>query len=106
TIRRTGFDACGRLEFEDAEESVKTVAAHIAKRAATEVGPAAPRKGKIDVIVRTLGGWTQPEIPVEPFGDGIIYFGTLDALRPERARGPIVDFANWTDGAGPNPFAK
>src|SRR5262249_42036701 len=106
TIRRAGFDAGWRFEFEDSEEGVKTVATHIAKSAAAEISPAAPRKGKIDVIVRTLGRWTQPEIPVEPFGNGIIYPGALNALRPEGTRGPIVDFADGTNGAGPNPFAE
>src|SRR5262249_46514005 len=91
TIRRTGFDACGRFEFEDSEEGVKNEPTHIAKSAAAEISPAAPRKRKINVIVGTLGSWTQPEIPVEPSGNGIIYFGALDALRPEGTRGPIVD---------------
>ena len=65
TIGGAGFNARWCFELEDAEESVKTVAAHIAESAATEIGPAAPRKRKIDVIVWTRGSGAEPEIPIE-----------------------------------------
>src|SRR5262249_50273479 len=101
-----GFDTGGCLEFEDAEKRIETVAAHVAESAATEVGPAAPGKGKVDVIVGARGSGTEPEIPIEAIGNRVGFLGAFEALRPEGEAGPIVEFADGTDGTGPDPFAK
>src|SRR5215469_11286453 len=102
----TGFDAGGGFEFQDTEDRVVAVGTHVAEGAASEVGPAAPTEGQVDMMERALRRGTKPEIPVEAFGDRLGFFRALQGLRPEGTARPIFHFAHGPDRSSPDPLAK
>ena len=58
------------------------------------------------MVKLALGSRAQPDVPVQTFGHRLGFLGPFNSLRPEGTRGPVVHFANRSDGAVPNPLAK
>src|SRR5438105_2008958 len=76
------------------------MAGHVAEGAGAEVPPAAPGEGDVGVVIGSFGGGAVPEVPVQRLGDFRPILGPIDALRPDWAIGPDVDFTDDADGAG------
>ena len=95
------FDFVGVAEFEGAEGHVDGVAGHVAEGAGAEVVPAAPFEAMIDVLFEgPLHGGSEPEVPVEVFRDGVGASGAFEALGPDGAVGPDVEFEGVAEDAG------
>ena len=95
----------GEPEFQDAK---------IVSKLYEPISPRAPQpksvhprqtKGKIS-MVEGLPRGTEPEVPIETFGNRFGFFGAFNALRPVGTAGPVLDLADRPDGACPNPFAQ
>src|SRR5580698_1849433 len=105
TVSRTGLDTQGRFEFKRAENRIKAVRAHVAQGTAAEIAPPAPYEWQVCIVVGADGRGTEPLIPIQAVRDGLCVLGTLDALRPVRTAGPILNLTDGTNGATPDPFA-
>ena len=82
------------------------MAAHIAEGTGAEIPPGAPLAGVIRGVERTKRRGAAPLIPVHALG-GILHIGRsvhLEALRPDGAVGPGVNFAHLADEASGDPF--
>ena len=112
------LDADRRAELQGHVGRAQNVAGHIAECAASEIVKTAPVAGQIEfsaerrfVIVAAAGvgplfGDAEPEIPIESRGNRLRRRNHGDALRPDGAIGPGVDFGDVADLAGPNHFGR
>src|SRR4051812_24140217 len=98
-MARCGFDADGSSEVEELKERPETVMAHIGNGAAAEIVPAAEIGVSVVGMVRTIQGGAEPELPIKAGGDGRGFGGEQGELGPHGTHGPIVDFAERSDGA-------
>src|SRR5207247_560573 len=103
---RSGLDACGRFQFQHAENRVEAVTAHVAECAATEIVPPAPDEWQVSAVESAFRRRSKPQVPVEAFGHRLCFFRTIQALWPIRTTRPVNDLPHRTDGAVPNPFAE
>ena len=90
------------------------VAGHVAERARAEVIEAAPREGLIKVRTPAIGlgasahgewtllGHAEPQVPIERRRHRLFLRDFGDALRPQRAVAPCMDFRHVADLAVPN----
>src|SRR5207249_3425009 len=85
-----GFDGERRAKLQRPERQVVPMAAEVAHRAVAKVPPAIPfRTWKIDFVKRPLRRRTQPQVPIETFGNWHRLLGSLngenDVLVPLRS---------------------
>ncbi len=88
-------------QIERHERHVHGVASHIAERTSAEIPPAAPIEGMITFSKRTIRDRTQIQIPMHLLGRRF-GFRPSDALRPDGAIGPDVNFFHRAKHAGAN----
>src|SRR5215471_13841436 len=70
-IGGTRLDAHRHFQLHDPKDRVVAVAAHVAKRAATEIDPSAPGKGQVRMMEGALRRRAEPEVPIEALGHGL-----------------------------------
>src|SRR5579864_4797251 len=81
------------------------MASHVAHGAGAEIEPTPPFEWMIDILLeRTLGGRTEPEVPVETLRHRILALRAGDALWPDRTVGPDVDLLDRADDAALHHF--
>src|SRR5262249_7683752 len=106
TLGGTRFHAHWRLQLQHSENRIETVRAHIAQSATAKIRPSPPHKWRINMVIRTLWRWPQPQVPIQTIWYRFCFFGTIKSLRPEWTARPIMDLTNRPDSAIPNPFTK
>ena len=99
------LDDVGIAELERAERHVDGVAGHVAQGAGAEIIPAAPLERVIDVLLEgPLAGRAEPEIPVQVRRDRVLPARAVQALGPDRAVGPDMQFERFADHARLDDF--
>lgn len=83
--RAVGFDGSGMAELEGAEDCVEAVTAHVAEGTGPEIQPPAPYQRQIGRMIWSILCRSEPQVPVESFGDGRRLFGPVDTLGPDWA---------------------
>ena len=81
------------------------MAGHIAQSTGTEVPPSTPVPRLVDLVVGTIGGRSEEEIPVQGLGYGVNLRGTHQTLRPDGTVGEGIHTGNLADLAVPDPVA-
>ena len=71
----TGLPELSKIQA--TEEEVPGMTTHVPETTTAEVTPASPDEGKVAGVIRPLGGWPKPEIPIKIFGNlrGVLWSG-------------------------------
>src|SRR5262249_40166635 len=96
------LDRFGINQLESMEGNVEGVASHVAQCASAIVEPAAPTKWSIGGTVGNVLGGAEKLIPVDVVRNPWIGLWPGHALRPDRAVGPAMNFADRSEHAVAN----
>ena len=96
--RTFGADRKRRAQSKRMENRIENVAAHIALGPGSEIDPFAPVYRVIIALadVRAFGADAQPQVPIEPVGNGVRGIGPLRRIAPCFGA-PGMDFFDFAD---------